>query len=90
MNDLSGATLRPGAEKFAHLGRSIDQIRAELGVGPVAIDAIRDPEIDAQAREKVFGRAWLKVATDWAMPDRGDYTVKEMPVAETDELLVPA
>lgn len=88
MNDLAGAGLRPGAEAFTHLGRSIDDIRSELGVGPVSIDAIRDPAIYEQEREKVFRRTWLKVATDWEIPENGDYKVKEMPVVDTSLLIV--
>lgn len=88
MNDHSGAALRPGAEAFSHLGRSVDAIRAELGIDPVPVEPIRDPAIYELEREKIFLRAWLKVATDWEIPAPGDYKVKEMPVADTSVLIV--
>jgi nitrite reductase/ring-hydroxylating ferredoxin subunit len=80
--------IRPGAEAFAHLSRSISQIRAELGTAPVPVEAIRNPEIYEIEREKVFKRSWLKVATEWEIPKVGDYKVKEMPVADTSVLIV--
>jgi hypothetical protein len=45
MTDPASTTLKPGAETFAHLGRSVAAIRAELGTDPVSVDAIRDPAI---------------------------------------------
>lgn len=89
MNSLTGdAALRPGAEAFRHLGRTTQQIREELGVDPVSVAPIRDPEVYELEREKLFKRTWLKVATDWEIPDKGDYKVKDMPVADTSVLIV--
>ena len=82
MNDLTGTTPVPGSEAFRHLGRSIEQIRAELGIDPVSVDAIRDPAVYELEREKIFKRTWLKVATDQELPEKGDYKVKELPVAD--------
>ncbi|KQX18701.1 MULTISPECIES: aromatic ring-hydroxylating oxygenase subunit alpha [unclassified Sphingomonas] len=73
---------------LGHLGRSIAEIRAELGIDPVSVDAIRDPAVYELEREKIFRRAWLKVAVAWEIPEIGDYKVKEMPVADTSVLIV--
>lgn len=73
---------------LGHIGRSIAEIRAELGVDPVSVEAIRDPAVYELEREKIFRRAWLKVATAWEIPEIGDYKVKEMPVADTSVLIV--
>ncbi|MBO9377354.1 Rieske 2Fe-2S domain-containing protein [Sphingomonas histidinilytica] len=73
---------------LSHIGRSIAEIRAELGVDPVSVEAIRDPAVYELEREKIFRRAWLKVATAWEIPEIGDYKVKEMPVADTSVLIV--
>lgn len=88
MNVQQSARLRPGAEAFCHLNRSVSAIREDLGVGPVPVSAIREPSIFEEEREKIFKRTWLKVATDWEIPAKGDYKVKEMPVAETSVLIV--
>jgi len=87
MNVQQGAGLRPGADAFSHLNRSVEQIRAELGIEPVSVEAIRDPAVYEQEREKIFKRTWLKVATDWEIPNKGDYKVKELPVAGTSVLI---
>ncbi|MGD9710929.1 MAG: aromatic ring-hydroxylating dioxygenase subunit alpha [Thermomicrobiales bacterium] len=52
------------------------------------MDAIRDPAVYQVEREKIFRRTWLKVSTDWEIPNPGDYKVKEMPVADTSVLIV--
>ena len=88
MNDLSGTTPRKGSEAFSHLGRSVEAIRAELGIEPVPVEAIRDPAVYELEREKIFRRTWLKVATDWEIPEKGDYKVKELQVADTSVLIV--
>jgi phenylpropionate dioxygenase-like ring-hydroxylating dioxygenase large terminal subunit len=86
--DRDDVRLRPEAEAFAHLGRTPQQIRAELGVDPISVEPIRDPAVYELEREKLFKRTWLKVATDWEIPEKGDYKVKEMPVADTSVLIV--
>ena len=89
MNSLTGdAAMRPEAQAFRHLGRTTQQIREELGVDPVSVKPIRDPEVYELEREKLFKRTWLKVATDWEIPEKGDYKVKDMPVADTSVLIV--
>lgn len=88
MSDAASASLKPGAEKFSHLRRSVADIRRELGVDPISVDAIRNPEIYELEREKIFKRTWLKVATDWEIPNKGDYKVKELPVLDTSVLIV--
>ncbi|MFO1260877.1 MAG: SRPBCC family protein [Sphingomonadaceae bacterium] len=88
MNNLGGMKLKPGAEAFKHLGRSVADIRAELGVDPISVEAIRDPAVYELEREKIFKRTWLKVSTDWEIPEKGDYKVKELPVADTSVLIV--
>lgn len=88
MNELASPPLRPGAEALSHLGRSVEAIRAELGVDPVSVAAIRDPAIYEIEREKIFRRTWLKVATAWEIPAIGDYKVKELPVADASVLIV--
>mgnify|MGYP003147217214 FL=1 len=79
---------REGADAFSHLNRSIESIRSELGVDPVSIDAIKDPTVYDLERDKIFGRCWLKVATDWEIPEKGDYKVKELAVADASVLIV--
>lgn len=76
------------AESLAHINRSIPDIRAELGVGPVSIEAIRDPAIYEAERERIFKKTWLKVATGWEIPNPGNYKVKELPVAGASVLIV--
>lgn len=88
MNGFATSNLRPGAEAFRHLGRSIEAIRDELGVDPVSIESIRNPEIYEIERDKIFRRTWLKVATASEIPKIGDYKVKELPVADTSVLIV--
>jgi hypothetical protein len=48
-----------------HIRKTPEQIRDELGVAPVSVEAIRNPAIYDLEREKVFKRVWLKVATAW-------------------------
>ncbi|WP_371433510.1 SRPBCC family protein [Novosphingobium sp.] len=88
MTDPASTTLKPGAETFAHLGRSVAAIRAELGTDPVSVDAIRDPAIYELEREKIFRRTWLKVATTSELPAIGDYKVKDLPVVDASVLIV--
>lgn len=71
-----------------HIRRSVPQIRDELGVDPIPVGAIRDPEIYALEKERIFKKVWLKVATAWELPNPGDYKVKEVPVADTSILIV--
>nr|WP_047168510.1 SRPBCC family protein [Sphingomonas sp. Y57] len=77
-----------GDHTLGHISRSVAEIRAELGVDPVSVESIRDPAVYELEREKIFRRAWLKVATAWEIPEIGDYKVKEMPVADTSVLIV--
>lgn len=88
MNDTETSDLRPGAAEFAHLGRSTEAIRDELGIEPVSIESIRNPEIYETERKKIFSRVWLKVATEGEIPNAGDYKVKELPVADASVLIV--
>ncbi|WP_242443547.1 SRPBCC family protein [Sphingobium sp. LB126] len=76
------------AEDLAHISRSSEDIRAELGVDPVSVRAISDPAIYELEREKIFRKTWLKVATSWELPNVGDYKVKELPVADASVLIV--
>lgn len=85
------ATLAPlpaGPESLRHINRSVADIRTELGIEPVSVNAIRDPAIYEQEREKIFRKTWLKVATSWEIPEIGDYKVKELPVANASVLIV--
>lgn len=88
MNAPSPTELRPGAEAFSHLGRSVENVRAELGIDPISVEALRNPEIYECEREKIFKRCWLKVSTDWEIPEKGDYKVKELAVADASVLIV--
>lgn len=88
MKNLAADGLRLGAEALGHLNRSIEDIRAELGVEPISVDTIRDPAVYEMEREKVFRRTWLKVATSWEIPAPGDYKVKELPVVDASVLIV--
>jgi len=87
MNDL-GAPPRGAGRPLSHLDRSVSQIRAELGIDPVSVEGIRDPQIYELERERIFRRTWLKVATTSELPDIGDYKVKELPVVDTSILIV--
>lgn len=87
MNAQPETRLKPGAEAFTHLNRSIADVRAELGVDPVSIDPIRDPAVYELERERIFKRTWLKVATENELPKPGDFKVKELPVADTSVLI---
>lgn len=73
---------------LGHLGRSVEEIRVELGIEPVSLDAVRDPAVYEAEREKIFRRTWLKVATTTELPEIGDYKVKELPVADASVLIV--
>jgi phenylpropionate dioxygenase-like ring-hydroxylating dioxygenase large terminal subunit len=84
MNDLSGVP----DTGLNHLNRSIEQIRAELGVDPISVDAIRDPAVYELEREKIFRRTWLKVATTTELPEINDYKVKELAVCDASVLIV--
>lgn len=75
-------------EPLAHIMRSTADIRNELGVDPVSVEAIRNPAIYELEREKVFRRTWLKVATDWELAEPGDYKVKELSVVNASVLIV--
>ncbi|WP_234703233.1 aromatic ring-hydroxylating oxygenase subunit alpha [Sphingobium chlorophenolicum] len=75
------------AEDLAHISRSSEDIRRELGVDPVSVRAISDPAIYDLEREKIFKKTWLKVATTWELPNVGDYKVKELPVADASVLI---
>ncbi len=88
MNARNTTQLRPGAEAFVHLDRSVDAIRDELGIDPVPVDAIRKPEIYELEKETIFKRTWLKVSTDSEIPETGDYKVKELEVADASVLIV--
>jgi phenylpropionate dioxygenase-like ring-hydroxylating dioxygenase large terminal subunit len=87
MDKSAAQALKPGAEKFSHLGRSIGDIRRELGVDPVSVNGIRDPEVYKQEQERIFKRTWLKVATEWELPNRGDYKVKDLAVLDASILI---
>lgn len=87
MSELHPTASAPGAEAFSHLNRSTDALRAELGVAPVSLSACRDPEVFEQEREKIFRRTWLMVATEAEIPNKGDYKVREVQVADTSVLI---
>jgi phenylpropionate dioxygenase-like ring-hydroxylating dioxygenase large terminal subunit len=76
------------SEELAHIYKSKEQMRAELGVGPVSIDTIRDPAVYEQEKEKIFRKVWLKVALTNELPAIGDYKTKEMPVVDTSIIIV--
>ena len=88
MSTVNEAKPGIGADALSHLNRSIEEIRAELGVDPVSIEAIRDPAVYELEKQKIFRRTWLKVARTRELPNKGDYKVKEMPVADTSVLIV--
>ncbi len=71
-----------------HIQRTVPQIRAELGVEPIPVRAIRDAAVYDLERTHIFKKMWLKVATAWELPNPGDYKVKELPVADTSLLIV--
>lgn len=71
-----------------HIRRTIPQIRAELGVAPVSLDPIRDPQVYEREKERIFRKVWLKVATAWEIPAPGDYKVKELAVVDTSVLIM--
>ncbi len=81
-------TIATSAEALGHIRRSSEDIRRELGVEPVPVKAISDPAVYELEREKIFRKVWLKVATDWEIPNVGDYKVKEMAVADASVLIV--
>jgi phenylpropionate dioxygenase-like ring-hydroxylating dioxygenase large terminal subunit len=60
-----------------------EELRERFGVGPVSLDSIRNPEIYALEKEKIFKKTWLKVATTWEIPAVGDCKVKDLPVLDT-------
>jgi nitrite reductase/ring-hydroxylating ferredoxin subunit len=80
--------MQQNIDTLEHIRRSPADIRQQLGVAPVSVRAIRDPEIYALEKERVFKKTWLKVATASELPNPGDYKVKEMPVADTSVLIV--
>ena len=41
-----------------HIRRTIPQIREELGVAPVSVRPIRDPQIYALEKERIFKKVW--------------------------------
>lgn len=88
MNEIANAGLRPGADEFSHLSRSVDAIRGELGVEPISLETVSDPAVYELERERIFKRTWLKVATDWEIPNKGDYKVKDLSVLDTSVLIV--
>ncbi len=75
-------------ETLEHVHRTVPQIRQELGTAPVSVRSISDPEIYRQEQEHIFRRAWLKVATDWELPEPGDYKAKELPVVGASILVM--
>lgn len=80
---------RPKADfDLSHVFRSREQIREELGVSPVSIEAIRDPAIYEVEREKIFKKHWLKVGTTSELPTIGDYKTKEIPVVDASIIVV--
>ncbi|WP_246263530.1 aromatic ring-hydroxylating oxygenase subunit alpha [Parasphingopyxis algicola] len=71
-----------------HILRSTDAIRDELGVESVSLDIVRDPALFEREREAIFGKVWLKVATEWELPRPGDYKVKSIAVADASVIIV--
>lgn len=73
---------------LSHIYRNRDEIRAELGVAPVSVEAIRDPAIYELEREKIFRKVWLKVAVTSEVAEVGDYKTKELPVVGSSIIIV--
>lgn len=76
------------SDEFARFRRNTAQIRDELGVGPVSVNAIRDPLFFELEKQKIFARSWLKVATEWELPGVGDWKVKELAVPKASVIVV--
>jgi nitrite reductase/ring-hydroxylating ferredoxin subunit len=80
--------IQHAARPLEHIRRSVPDIRRELGIAPLSVDSIRDPQIYELERERIFRKVWLKVATAWELPEVGDYKVKDVAVAGTSILIV--
>lgn len=76
------------AAGLSHIQRSVEDVRAELGVAPVSVESIRNPDIYSDEQERIFRKCWLKVATAWELPKSGDYKVKELEVAGASVLII--
>lgn len=60
----------------------------ELGTGPVAAEPCISPEYFELERERIFRRTWLNVGSLCNLPERGDYFVRELVVANTSILVM--
>lgn len=89
MADADLLRTRPrGDHSLAHISRTSEQIRAELGVAPVSVDVIRNPAIYELEREKIFRKVWLKFGTESELPNPGDYKVRELAVVDSSIIVV--
>lgn len=62
-------------------------IRRKLGVDPIDLDFIRNPDSYRQEQERIFRKTWLKVATTWEIPEVGDWKVKELAVCDASVII---
>ncbi|WP_234053019.1 MULTISPECIES: SRPBCC family protein [unclassified Xanthobacter] len=60
----------------------------ELGTGPIPVEPCVSPAFFDAEMEKVFKKAWLKVARVEEMPKAGDFKVKKLAFAHTSIILI--
>ncbi len=61
---------------------------AALGTQPVPIEPCVSPTSFEQERERLFRRVWLNIGRVEAIPNAGDYFVKELTICRTSVLVV--
>lgn len=76
------------AESLSKIFCTTDQLRKDLGSGPVSLETVRNPEVYDQERKKIFNRVWLKIAVLAEMPHPGDYVIKNMAFADTSIIAI--
>lgn len=60
----------------------------EMGTDPVPVDRVIDPEYYEKEREKIFKRAWLHVGRANDIPNKGDWFVQDIVVANTSVIIM--
>lgn len=60
----------------------------ELGTGPIPVEPCVSPAFFDAEMEKVFKKAWLKVARVEEIPNAGDFKVKKLAFAHTSVILI--
>lgn len=88
MEHISDRLAPPSGGGLDHILRTPGQIREELGIAPVPVDIIRNPDIFERERREIFSKVWLKVATTWELPEPGDYKVKDIAAANASIIIV--